>query len=124
MATLCGSQNVVAEAPFVEVKTKRQEEPVQNPANYVAAIDFGTTSCSLAYSIDGTIENLDINSSKKRVPTAILLRKEAKNECNVERFGSVAQDTAIALSSPAHNGYHYFEFFKMHLHQEVSKIGR
>ena len=106
MATSCGS-------------------PVQNPANIVAAIDFGTTSCSLAYSgIDGTVEDLDINVFKKRVLTAILLRKEAKNECSVGRFGIVAQETAAVLSPSAYNNYHYFEFFKMHLHQEVRKIER
>lgn len=113
MAT-CGShsQNVPVEG---------QEEPVQlRPvANYVA-IDFGTTSSSLAYRItDGKIENLDIDSAITRVPTAMLMRKQDKNKCKVESFGTVAQEVVITLKTTDYNDYHYFEFFKMNLHQKV-----
>lgn len=114
MAT-CGSysQNVTVEG---------QEGPVQQTrpvANFVA-IDFGTTSSSLAYrNKEGKIENLDIDSGRTRVPTAMLMRKQDKGECKVESFGTVAQDAVFALSTTEYKDYHYFEFFKMNLHQKV-----
>ena len=114
MAT-CGShsQNVTVEGREGLVQ---QTKPV---ANYVA-IDFGTTSSSLAYrNKDGKIENLDIDSSRTRVPTAMLMRKQDNGECKVESFGTVAQEAIHALPTEEYKNYHYFEFFKMNLHQKV-----
>ena len=90
----------------------------------IAAVDFGTTFCSLAYCIDNkeTVRCLEINSGEKRVPTALLLQKDCDGNCAVEEFGRTAQDTTIALSSMDHRDYHYFEFFKMQLHNEVDSV--
>ena len=89
-----------------------------------AAIDYGTASCSVAYCTgsDQAIQNLHINPGKPRVPTALLLQKTGNNKYAVEKFGATAQETIQAFGRDEHRGHSYFEFFKMQIHQKVSKL--
>ena len=90
-----------------------------------AAIDFGTACCSVAYRTENgqqAIQNLDINPGCPRVPTALLLSKQGENKYAVEKFGATAQETVLAFGPNAHKGHRYFEFFKMHIHQKVSRV--
>ena len=49
----------------------------------IAAIDFGTTFCSLAYTLsdDDKVNLIELNPHQQRVPTAILLRKQGLAGC-------------------------------------------
>ena len=89
----------------------------------IAAIDFGTANCSLAYCIkkQEKVMSLNLNPDIPRVPTALLLKKEA-GRCKIVSFGSRAQDHMMALSNQDHKNYHYFEFFKMEIHSQVCML--
>ena len=95
----------------------------QNVKGIFAAIDFGTTSSSVAYCTenDQAVQNLDIDPANPRVPTALLLSKRGENKYAVEKFGATAQETVQAFGRDEHKGHRYFEFFKMHIHQKVSR---
>ena len=94
----------------------------ENTKGTIAAIDFGTVSCSVAYCTgsDQAIQNLDINPGCPRVPTALLLPKTGYNKYAVKKFGVTAQETVRVFGYDEHKGHSYFEFFKMKIHQKVS----
>ena len=85
---------------------------------YIAAIDFGTTFCSLAYTLKGSddIVKLPLDGPRTRVPNAILI--ERKN-ATVAAFGYRAQDQFTRLKEKER--YIYFQRMKMILyHKKVS----
>ena len=86
----------------------------------VAAIDFGTTFCSLAYCVTGCdIETFKIDDYVDRVPTAILLKRRDQNEAiTVDKIGFVAQQKYKDLPADKHEHFLYFECFKMQLRDE------
>ena len=88
----------------------------------VAAIDFGTGSCSLAFTLAKNDEIAIIPLSNNphsfdsaRVPTAILLKKNPDGTLNIANFGSHAQDEISQLYGEELKEYLYFECFKMDL---------
>lgn len=88
--------------------------------DHIAAIDFGTTFCSLAYTTrgDSEINALSLNNVYKRVPIAILLNKGV-DKCRVVDFGYRAQDVYTRLRPNDRVNYIYFEMiFENH---EVSR---
>ena len=110
----------------------------------VAAIDFGTTFCSLAFATVGNPDLVDtrsmeintvrLNGYYTRVPTVILLREsESKssaascdNDLPVSRtcdyevvsFGYDAMTQLCSLRASQRSKYLYFERFKMTLQQD------
>ena len=87
----------------------------------VAAIDFGTGFCSLAYTMkeDDVIGNILLSPDHERVPTAVLLKKnEADGTLKVSKFGILAQREILKIKSEDMSKYLYFECFKMDLLQE------
>jgi hypothetical protein len=87
----------------------------------IAAIDFGTTFCSLVYKVNGSdTEILKNNDAFERVPTAILIEKNENGELKVEdtTIGFFAQRQYISLPAGDHEKYLYFECFKMQLRDE------
>ena len=106
------------------------EIKVNHPTN-VAAIDFGTTHCSLAYSTAASADetsSLKLGDYHARVPTAILLKrgKERLNsdgsvvgiECSIDSFGYVAQNKYQRLKRGDNAKFLYFERMKMRLQHE------
>ena len=92
----------------------------------IAAIDFGTASTSLTFTLRKTdqIRTIKLNPGQERVPTAILLRKvvneDLDEDIGIEEFGSTAQDTVTNLSPQELQEHLYFELFKMELRSDVS----
>ena len=111
----------------------------------VAAIDFGTTFCSLAFATVGNPDLVDtrsveintvrLNGYYKRVPTVILLRESESTSsqsaacdddlpvsrtCDYEvvSFGYDAMTELCSLKSTQRSKYLYFERFKMTLQQD------
>ena len=86
----------------------------------IAAIDFGTSFCSLAYALSTTdkVVNLSINGRHERVPTAILLEKLEGDTLAVCSFGYEAQEDLTTLSTSELQKHLYFECFKMKLRDE------
>lgn len=84
------------------------------PSRNVAAIDFGTTNCSVAYltaSDDPKLgpQRLSLNSTYQRVPTAILFKGDGK----FVSFGHEARNDYLALDDSERLDYYYFEEIKM-----------
>ncbi len=99
----------------------------------IAAIDFGTTHCSLAYTTENSdlIVSLKLNEIWPRVPTAILLYKQEEEisvsrgplgiRCRVHAFGKDAQTQYQRIRAADRSKYIYFERMKMRLqHDKVS----
>ena len=86
----------------------------------IAAIDFGTTFCSLAYTLpNGDVINLVELSDhhQQRVPTAILLRKQS-GVIAIEAFGFDAQSQTTKLMDYERPNCIYFELVKMLLYND------
>ena len=97
----------------------------------VAAIDFSTTFCSLAYttgSEEQSVANIKLNEVHSRVPTAILLFQkqyrlpdDSDNPVpksmayEVKAFGYQAQEEHRKLHSHDRSKCLYFELFRMNL---------
>ncbi len=95
------------------------------PSRNVAAIDFGTTNCSVAYLTASDDpqkgpQRLTLNSTHNRVPTAILFNQNGK----FASFGHEARNDYIqSLDDAERLNYYYFEEIKMNLQlDEVSLI--
>ncbi|XP_011407516.1 PREDICTED: heat shock 70 kDa protein 12A-like [Amphimedon queenslandica] len=91
----------------------------------IAAIDFGTTSVSLAYTTKGDDQVstfiLDPEDKSTRVPNAVLLKKEG-GKIIVEAFGSIARSQFTVMRKKDHSScqYIYFERIKMLMKREKS----
>ena len=90
----------------------------QLPTN-IAAIDFGTTNCSLAYIIAGELTNggpnlLPLDGTEYRVPTAILFRKDG----TLKAFGHTARKLYRNLEDEERLQCAFFEQIKMDLQQD------
>ena len=100
-----------------EVRDRKRIQPI-------AAIDFGTTFCSLAYTLsdDDTVNLIELNPHHQRVPTAILLRKQGlaadrdTPQLVIQKFGFEAQNGTITLTEEERPHYVYFELVKMLLY--------
>ena len=91
-----------------------------DPEN-VVAIDFGTTSCTLAYSFKGDQEHevryLRIEEDNARITTSIVIDDEGK----VFAFGKDAQKRYLKLSEELKQSHHFFHQIKMNLqHDKVT----
>ena len=101
----------------------------------IAAIDFGSTYCSIAYTTSAAgddINSLRLNEVHPRVPTAILLKKHDEEvggttsvgvKCTVDSFGLDAQTRYQRLKQKDRPNHIYFERMKMRLqHDQVSNF--
>lgn len=87
----------------------------------IAAIDFGTKNCSLAY-VTGrdavrpgdALNKLPLNGTHTRVPTAILLNAEK----DVEAFGFDARASYANLEAHERETMYYFDGIKVNLQQD------
>ena len=101
-------------------KIPRSEAGFRRSSGYVAAIDFGSTYCSVAYAQRGEEEiiKLPLDGPLTRVPNAILIEKKRST---VDAFGRVAQHRFSQLKEQQEN-YLLFERIKMILYR--SKVSR
>ena len=98
------------------------------PEDNIAALDFGTTYCSLAMTTveDDKASCLKLDNYHPRVPNAILLRKLDSSSatavpCEIRAFGNEAQAAFARLRPNEINRHLFFERIKMNLqHNPVS----
>jgi hypothetical protein len=86
----------------------------------IAAIDFGTSHCSLAYTTVGYedgVNTLRLNGTDERVMNAMLLKKYAR-ECDVVEFGQNARKVYSKLRPDEKASHVYFEHIKMNLQRD------
>ena len=83
----------------------------------IAAIDFGTTSVSLAYTTKGDEKIntflLDADEKSARVPNALLLERDENRKISVIAFGSNARNRFSAIKHSIAQDFIYFERIKM-----------
>lgn len=99
-------------------RVSRNDAEYCEPSKCVAAIDFGTTNCSVAYILPGEDTNpnmLCFHGSTYRVPTAILFNDKGA----VKSFGLDAFKDYCDLEDDKLMEYAYFERIKMNLHNKV-----
>ena len=103
-------------------KVPRSEAGFRRASENVAAIDFGTTFCSLAYTLKGTKEivKLPLEGPQTRVPNAILIEKESNTAL---AFGYRAQRRFCQLRKNQEE-YAYFERMKMILYRTKVSLFR
>ena len=102
-------------------KLPRKQPSRAKLSSHIAAIDFGTKNCSLAYitandSVDLTqgVPKLPINGMHLRVPTAILFNSHGAPEA----FGHDARTLYGNLEDYERESYYYFEEIKMNLQRD------
>ena len=95
-------------------KTKQASRILQR-SDCIAAIDFGTSSLSVAYTTPvtkGDIKVLPLHSTIERVPNAILIEVDkANNQYTTTAIGHTAQSLYSNLKGNARN-FIYFERIK------------
>ena len=88
----------------------------------VAAIDFGTSFCSLSYQVSGWDRSiLRIHDTYDSVLSALLVKKEGTT-IEVVDIGYPAQTKYKNLPKTKYKEYLYFECFKMQLRDENVNI--
>ena len=99
-------------------RVPRRKSRFRKPSRNIAAIDFGTKNCSLAYITENDrleltqgVPKLPLNGTYLRVPTAILLNHEGQ----IEAFGHDARTLYGNLEDHEQESYFYFEEIKMNL---------
>ena len=104
--------------PLVRMQKKpKTVRPVSN----VAAIEFGTTYCSLAYITEGYQEPTMMNFvyNNPRVPTSLLLKRNDDNgTVDVKCFGYEARREYTRIRPKSQHQYIYFDRIKMSLKEE------
>lgn len=121
MATI-GDVRKTSNGCSVAERISRKKAGFRVPSNNIAAIDFGTTNCSVAYTVVGDSSEkgphlLPLNNTFYRVPTAILFASDG----SVKAFGYDARTEYINLDDDERLQCAYFEQIKMNLqHDEVS----
>lgn len=103
----------------VAKRVSRKNVGWRQPSPNIAAIDFGTTNCSLAYILPGKVpahgpNMLPFHGTVYRVPTAILFNKDG----SVKAFGATARKKYRALEAEQLLEHAYFEQIKMKLQQD------
>ena len=117
MATI-GDVRKTSNGCSVAERISREKAGFRVPSSNIAAIDFGTTNCSVAYTIAGDkgLHLLPLNNNFYRVPTAILFARDG----SVKTFGYDARTEYLNLDDDERLQYAYFEQIKMNLqHDEV-----
>jgi molecular chaperone DnaK (HSP70) len=112
---------------YLSQATKDKKTPDETrPAPNIAAIDFGTSSVSLAYCINkGDVQTLKIDSGDfGRVPNAILIKKPEgdETEYKTNAFGQRAHSKYRDLHKNDRVKYVYFERVKVLLKRDDSHV--
>lgn len=105
----------------VNLPTEVARESRSRNTGNIAAIDFGTSSCSVAYWMKGDkkVRLLTLGSDDVRVPTAILMDSNGK----VVEFGKSARRKYAQLTKEKKQHHYFFNDIKMILqHDKVFDV--
>ena len=107
--------------PFLTAKAVEQKQSAYRKINgNIAAIDFGTTSVSLAYTTYGSHDvntlPLDLTNMDTRITNCILLEKKSDGSYKVASFGHNARGVYSKVRN--RESYVYFERIKMLMKRE------
>ena len=104
--------------PLRRAEKIARSTPVLQGSSCIAAIDFGTSSLSVAYTTptDGQIKLVPLHSTYERVPNAIVILKD-QEECKVIGVGYKAQ--SIYSTKKETQNVIYFERIKTLLERDT-----
>ena len=108
----------LSKGPLSRAEKIQKASPLLQESSCIAAIDFGTSSLSVAYTTptDGLIKLVPLHSTYERVPNAILLIiKDQENK--VIGIGHEAQSMYSDIKKGAKN-FIYFERIKKLLERD------
>ena len=112
----------LSKEPLMRAEKAPQTTDVLQRSSRIAAIDFGTSSLSVAYTtpIDGKeTKILHLHKMHERVPNAILIKvDQGSQECSVNSLGHQAQTIYSDMSYDEDNKFLYFERIKMLLKRD------
>ena len=107
------------------VKIPRTAAGYRVSGGNIAAIDFGTTSVSLAYTTKGDKDvvtlPLDAKAKSTRILNVILLKKE-RDGIRVDAFGENAKKKFGVIKPSEYTNYIYFERIKMLMRKERVRL--
>ena len=115
-------RDIMSSVPLARAKKKENSSEcfLQSNGN-IAAIDFGTTSVTLAYTThgDNTVSSMILDEFKidTRIPNSILLQKNDDN-FKVVSFGHNACNKYVKLRPRERDSHVYFERIKMLLKRD------
>ncbi|XP_019852566.1 PREDICTED: heat shock 70 kDa protein 12A-like [Amphimedon queenslandica] len=108
--------------PLFRAEKIQRAPPVLQESKCIAAIDFGTSSLSVAYTTpttQGVPKVVPLHKTYERVPNAILIEKDQNEQCRVTGIGHEAQSMYSDLQEDAQN-FIYFERIKKLLERDNS----
>ena len=112
----------LSKEPLMRAEKALQATDMLQRSSRIAAIDFGTSSLSVAYTtpIDGDeTKILHLHKMHERVPNAILIKVDQESqECSVNSLGHQAQTIYSDMSYDEDNIFLYFERIKMLLKRD------
>ena len=96
-------------------KVPRSDAGFRKTTGFIAAIDFGTTYCSVTYTLQNAkdVMTLPLDEPHTRVPNAILIERGSHK---VDSFGYRAQERFTRLKKQQEK-FIYFERMKMILYR-------
>ena len=109
----------LSKGPLFRADKIHRATPVLQESSCIAAIDFGTSSLSVAYTTptDGRIKLVPLHSTYERVPNAILIMKD-QQQCKVIGVGYKAQNIYGDIKKGSQN-FIYFERIKTLLERDT-----
>ena len=111
----------LSKGPLSRADKIHRATPVLQESSCIAAIDFGTSSLSVAYTTptDGRIKLVPLHSTYERVPNAIVIVKDQEDQqCTVIGVGYRAQSIYGDIKKGAQN-FIYFERIKTLLERDT-----
>ena len=108
---------------IVAKRVPRSKTDFHKPSKNVAAIDFGTTNCSVAYLTETDIpergpQRLLLSGNYSRVPNAVLFDPNG----SLLSFGMDARLEYSNLEDDKRPDYIYFEHIKMNLQSDEASL--
>ncbi|XP_019855414.1 PREDICTED: heat shock 70 kDa protein 12A-like [Amphimedon queenslandica] len=117
----------LSKGPVSRAEKIPRATPVLQDSNCIAAIDFGTSSLSVAYTTPttgGDVKVLPLHSTMERIPNAILISIDQENQqCKVTGIGHEAQNMHSSMKKDHAKNFIYFERIKNLLKRDKS-LGR
>lgn len=115
-------QIMAQKIPFLKANRIARSGPrYPDTGGNIAAIDFGTTFCSLAYTTKGddSITTFKFSETHQRTPNSILLHREESGDCETVEFGYRAVGEFLKVVKRRDSSeYIYFERIKMLLEKD------
>ena len=112
----------LSKEPLLRAEKLKRGYDVLQRSSCIAAIDFGTSSLSVAYTtpIDGKeTKILHLHKMHERVPNAILIKVDQDSQqCSVNSLGHQAQTIYSDMSYDEDKNFLYFERIKMLLKRD------